>query len=824
MTICPKCNVQIEDGVSICSNCGHAINTIRPEYSMRYVDSKGRISQRNISQVLILNDSTFQCFCHLRNDQRTFSFANVVDIEPLDTGIKTNNAKELFTQRSIERLSPVAPEEKTGNDPKQEYYKAFIAALDDGHGSIDSNGRKRLDILKSSLQLSDEDVSSIEQAMDSDPGLSNMEKIELSHSMDKIIQGLSSECLEKLSQIYSNHPTKKEISSVYLRALKIEDANKCRLVAKRFSIESVLATTDLDIHEGNFFHAEKKIFEVKNYAIYGADPLLSCEEAYFYCNVASHYNDASFIEKARTAIESVPPNDDSYQIQFVNFIKQLINVLSNKAGAASLLQLPPYWQFMAKPIIQKYGPSTPEEPVSTTDNAENELREIKDIRKQQEQWSALQDDEKNAEEKRTIRVNAAKEAANQKAIQYANQRTEQAEKNKKYLEQIIQEQYEQKQKEDDQESIEKLQKEENRQKKLAEKEEKKRLVEEEKVRKEQEKLQKLQEREQKRLAAEEEKRKKQLEREQKRQEAEEQKRLAAEEKIRKQQELQRIANSVSPFYVDGEYFIKYQNKKGWRYHFKVTDIFVTNGLSFDFCIETEYNWDTGEELTTTAASAEANPFYLKRTCYFENLIEISRAETPDDKTTDALTLFKQYPGESPAEKWARQAEEEKLEREKKEQEVQKALEAIRASDSTSPADDKVFISYSRADKAVVYPLVERLQKDVGARFWVDLKGIESGSKFEEVLMQALNYSDTILFMHSENSLQSEWTKREVSYAESKKKRIIPITLNDDGLQDWASFHFGNTDFINPRIEAQYTKLVSNLKGWLGITSNDEPIT
>lgn len=103
------------------------------------------------------------------------------------------------------------------------------------------------------------------------------------------------------------------------------------------------------------------------------------------------------------------------------------------------------------------------------------------------------------------------------------------------------------------------------------------------------------------------------------------------------------------------------------------------------------------------------------------------------------------------------------------------------------AKHDIFISYSRQDQALVIPLVERINKEVGALCWIDLDGIESGEEFEEVIMKGIEESQVVLFMLSEASLKSPWTKREVYYAESENKRIVPVLIDGDKLRGWSSF-------------------------------------
>lgn len=128
---------------------------------------------------------------------------------------------------------------------------------------------------------------------------------------------------------------------------------------------------------------------------------------------------------------------------------------------------------------------------------------------------------------------------------------------------------------------------------------------------------------------------------------------------------------------------------------------------------------------------------------------------------------------------------------------------------------EIFISYSREDKDIVFPFIKRINNVLGTECWIDLSGIESGKEFEEVIMQAIEECRIVLFMLSERSLKSSWIKREVLYAESEGKRVVPILIDGNELQGWFRFHFGNVDFVNINSSQQREKLINNLKIWLG---------
>ena len=100
--------------------------------------------------------------------------------------------------------------------------------------------------------------------------------------------------------------------------------------------------------------------------------------------------------------------------------------------------------------------------------------------------------------------------------------------------------------------------------------------------------------------------------------------------------------------------------------------------------------------------------------------------------------------------------------------------------------------------------------------WIDLDGIETGSQFEDKIISAIDNCKIVLFMLSDNSLKSEWTKREVYYAEGEKKKIVPVVFDKRGLRGWFKFHFGNLDYVDANKQEHVLKLINNLKTWLNM--------
>lgn len=96
----------------------------------------------------------------------------------------------------------------------------------------------------------------------------------------------------------------------------------------------------------------------------------------------------------------------------------------------------------------------------------------------------------------------------------------------------------------------------------------------------------------------------------------------------------------------------------------------------------------------------------------------------------------------------------------------------------------IFISYSRKDIDEVNLFVNMLQKRIPTlTCWFDITGIESGDEFEEKIIAAIDNSSYVLFILSDNSIQSQWTKDEVMYAKNIGKKVIPILLNGSKLDE-----------------------------------------
>ena len=128
----------------------------------------------------------------------------------------------------------------------------------------------------------------------------------------------------------------------------------------------------------------------------------------------------------------------------------------------------------------------------------------------------------------------------------------------------------------------------------------------------------------------------------------------------------------------------------------------------------------------------------------------------------------------------------------------------------------VFISYSRKDLELVKDIKAEIDCLVGIDCWMDLDGIESGEQFEDVIINAICKCDTILFMMSANSMQSEWALDELDFAKHEKKRIVLVGIDKTEMSGKFYFRYHKYDTITWSNNPQREKLIRNLKSWIVI--------
>ncbi|HEY3570911.1 MAG TPA: TIR domain-containing protein [Thermoanaerobaculia bacterium] len=88
---------------------------------------------------------------------------------------------------------------------------------------------------------------------------------------------------------------------------------------------------------------------------------------------------------------------------------------------------------------------------------------------------------------------------------------------------------------------------------------------------------------------------------------------------------------------------------------------------------------------------------------------------------------------------------------------------------------KVFISYSRVDMASADALVAALEAE-GFAVTIDRRDLPYGEKWQDVLYEYIRDCDTVVFLISARSIQSQWVRWELQQVTSLRKRLIPVML------------------------------------------------
>ena len=101
--------------------------------------------------------------------------------------------------------------------------------------------------------------------------------------------------------------------------------------------------------------------------------------------------------------------------------------------------------------------------------------------------------------------------------------------------------------------------------------------------------------------------------------------------------------------------------------------------------------------------------------------------------------------------------------------------------SAIPSPKHVFMSYSRRDDTVMRRVLDDLRKQ-GINVWLDNEKLIPGTPiWEREIERAIKNAAAIIVICSPDSNESEWVRREITFAERYRKRIFPVLVrgNED---------------------------------------------
>ena len=90
------------------------------------------------------------------------------------------------------------------------------------------------------------------------------------------------------------------------------------------------------------------------------------------------------------------------------------------------------------------------------------------------------------------------------------------------------------------------------------------------------------------------------------------------------------------------------------------------------------------------------------------------------------------------------------------------------------AQPRIFISYRRKPSAMLATLLARELKPRGIDAFVDTRRTDGGGPFPDRLLRAIEAADVFVCLLGEDTLASEWVRREIQHAHNLGKILIPV--------------------------------------------------
>jgi len=90
---------------------------------------------------------------------------------------------------------------------------------------------------------------------------------------------------------------------------------------------------------------------------------------------------------------------------------------------------------------------------------------------------------------------------------------------------------------------------------------------------------------------------------------------------------------------------------------------------------------------------------------------------------------------------------------------------------------QVFISYSEQDRETMEKIRNSLRRE-SLTVWTNTTDIQTGEDFQRAIDRGIEQTDNLVYLVSPDSVESEFVRKEIDYAVSLHKRIIPILVRE----------------------------------------------
>jgi len=90
---------------------------------------------------------------------------------------------------------------------------------------------------------------------------------------------------------------------------------------------------------------------------------------------------------------------------------------------------------------------------------------------------------------------------------------------------------------------------------------------------------------------------------------------------------------------------------------------------------------------------------------------------------------------------------------------------------------QVFISYSERDRETMEKIRNSLRRE-SLTVWTNTTDVQTGEDFQSAIDRGIEQTDNLVYLVSPDSVQSEFVRKELEYAVSLHKRIIPVLVRE----------------------------------------------
>ncbi len=115
--------------------------------------------------------------------------------------------------------------------------------------------------------------------------------------------------------------------------------------------------------------------------------------------------------------------------------------------------------------------------------------------------------------------------------------------------------------------------------------------------------------------------------------------------------------------------------------------------------------------------------------------------------------------------------------------------------SEAPAATAVFVSYARANSALVLPVIEAARAE-GREFWLDQHGIGAGEGWAGEIVRAIRGARGVLIMCSKAAFESDHVKREIYLADRYKRKLLPVFIEKADPPEDFEYFFAGVQSVN----------------------------